>query len=103
MSVIESEGGNLSGYLASVNHEASHMLGPGVMESEDDAAALILAELNRQLGQTPVWLIPTSCQQLAQTLYSWGAKNCELHFGQIRGNTAGFTGVMMPTFLPETA
>lgn len=103
ISVLAETDGTISGYLASVNDPASNMLGPGCSKTQDDAAALILTELNRYPGQTPVWLIPTSCNALAQTLYGWGARNCELHFGQVRGGQASFTGVMMPSFMPETA
>jgi hypothetical protein len=35
-------------------------------------------------------------------MYALGAKNCELHFGQVRGPWTAPTGVVMPTFMPET-
>jgi GNAT superfamily N-acetyltransferase len=103
VSVMETSEGGLSGVLASVADPASRMIGPGVAKEEDSAAALLCFELNLHTGETPVWLIPTNCQQLAQTLYSWGARNCELHFGQVRGGEAAFQGVLFPTFMPETA
>jgi GNAT superfamily N-acetyltransferase len=103
VSVLTEDDETVSGYLASVNDPASNMLGPGVCDTESGAAALIRFELNRYPGQTLVWLIPTRCNALAQTLYGWGARNCELHFGQIWGGDADFSGVMMPTFMPETA
>ncbi len=102
-SVFIDSSGRLSGYLVSVAHTASRMLGPGLSRDEPTAAALIAHQLDQHRGHTPVWLIPTGCSELAQTLYGWGARNCELHFGQIRGGEARLTGVMMPTFMPETA
>jgi hypothetical protein len=36
-------------------------------------------------------------------MYDWGARNCELHFCQVRGEFKPFQGISMPTFLPETA
>ena len=35
-------------------------------------------------------------------LYALGAKNCELHFAQVRGAWTAPAGVVMPTFMPET-
>jgi hypothetical protein len=49
-----------------------------------------------------VFLVPAVCQQLVETLYGWGARNCELHFAQIRGHFEPPTGIVMPTFMPET-
>lgn len=103
VSVMESPTKELVGVLASVADPASRMIGPGLARDEQAAQALLLTELNYHAGATPVWLIPTDCRSLAQTLYSWGARNCELHFGQVRGGDAGFSGVFFPTFMPETA
>jgi hypothetical protein len=36
-------------------------------------------------------------------LYYWGARNCEIHFAQVRGEYWSPSGVVMPTFMPETA
>jgi hypothetical protein len=35
-------------------------------------------------------------------MYDWGARNCELHFCQVRGEFQAFRGISMPSFLPET-
>jgi GNAT superfamily N-acetyltransferase len=102
LSVFESAAGGIEGFLASVNHRASNMLGPGVARSEVVTAALIAAELNHHRGRRPVFLVPVQCGDLVQTLYRWGARNCELHLAQVRGRFAGFHGVVMPTFMPET-
>jgi hypothetical protein len=102
VSVIESPSTGIDGFLVSVKHAASNMLGPGVMRSEADAAALILAEVGRHRGGSPAFLVPTTCGALVQQLYRWGARNSEIHLFQSRGAAEPFRGVVMPTFMPET-
>jgi len=101
VSVIEGDGG-VDGFLCSVNHPGSNMLGPGVMRSEADAAALLFAELDVHRGRAPVFLLPVDAAELVSTAYSWGARNCEMHFCQVLGEFKGFDGIAMPTFMPET-
>ncbi len=101
-SVIESAAGKIDGYLVSVQHPASNMLGPGVMRTEEDAAAVILAELNHNHGRSPMLVVPAACGGLVKTLYGWGLRNSEIHLFQARGPAAAFAGVVMPTFFPET-
>jgi GNAT superfamily N-acetyltransferase len=103
LSVLDDGWGGIDGFLASVNHPGSNMLGPGAARTEDGAAALILAELNRHRGRSPVWLVPADCGGLVQRMYAWGAKNVEIHFAQVRGRFDGFHGIVLPTFMPETA
>ena len=102
--VIESEETKqINGVLVSVKHPGSTMLGPGCMRSEEDALALIRYQLDQHhRGGQPVWLVPSSCHSLVTELYHWGAKNCELHVGQTRGQWQESVGVIMPTFMPET-
>jgi GNAT superfamily N-acetyltransferase len=102
-SVYESIAGKIDGFLVSIAHPGSNMLGPGVMRTEEQAAALILKELRVRTGATPVLLAPVECSALVQTLYGWGARNCEIHFAQVRGEYRQPSGVVMPTFMPETA
>ncbi|NQT53885.1 GNAT family N-acetyltransferase [bacterium] len=101
-SVIEGQGGAIEGFLVSVAHPGCHMLGPGVVAAEPQAAALIHAELSRHRGFTPVWLVPSACAELVKTMYAWGARNCELHFAQCRGAWPEPSGIVLPTFMPET-
>ncbi|RCS54132.1 GNAT family N-acetyltransferase [Bremerella cremea] len=104
VAVIDAADGNgIDGFLASVCHPGSNMLGPGVMRTEEDAAALVYFELNRQRGRMPVWLVPVEASLLVQYCYGWGAKNCELHVSQVRGQWTPTEGVIMPTFMPETS
>jgi GNAT superfamily N-acetyltransferase len=102
VSVLERAGGGIDGFLASVNHPGSNMLGPGLARTQADAATLIAAELDYHRGRRPVFLVSVECAELVRQLYGWGARNCELHFAQVRGKYEGFNGVVMPTFMPET-
>ena len=101
-SVLEDDRGGVRGFLCSVAHPGCNMLGPGVMRTEEDAAALILAELNHHRGRGPVFLIPADRPKLVQQVYAWGGKNCEIHFAQVRGEFRPFEGIVIPTFMPET-
>lgn len=102
-SVIEDAAGRLSGFLFSVSHPASKMLGPGVMRSEADAVALIYRELNARRGETMVWLVPSDRREMLEAMYRIGAKNCEIHFAQVLGEKPELKGIVMPTFMPETS
>ena len=101
-SVIESAAGKIDGFLVSVRHAASNMLGPGVMRTEADAAAVILAELNHNRGRSPVLVVPAAYGGLVKRLYGWGLRTSEIHLFQARGEVLAYRGVVMPTFFPET-
>src|SRR5262245_61179170 len=100
--VYESPRGDIDGFMISSAHPALNMLGPCVARSDAEAAALILRELDVHRGRSPVFLVPVDRPGLVRQLYDWGARNCELHFCQVRGEFQPFRGVNMPTFLPET-
>jgi hypothetical protein len=78
------------------------MLGPGVARSDTEASPLIFSELNQHKGRSPVFLAPMEQATLVRQMYDWGARNCELHIYQVRGEFKPFQGISMPTFLPET-
>ena len=101
VSVFEGDGG-LDGWLVSCGHPGLNMIGPGLARTEEQAAALLTAELNANAGRTPLFLVPVTCGDLVRLCYSWGARNCEMHFAQARGGAEPFRGVTFPTFLPET-
>lgn len=103
VSVLDNQQGGIDGFLCSVFHPASNMLGPGVMRNEEDALALIRAELNHYRGRSPVLLIPADRPKLAREIYSMGGRNCEIHFAQARGDALPCKGIVVPTFMPETA
>ena len=100
--VFESPQGRIDGFMISSGHAAVNILGPSVARSERQAAALLVRELERYKGRTPVTLVPVECEKLVRQMYDWGARNCELHFGQVRGAFQAFRGVNLPAFLPET-
>jgi predicted N-acetyltransferase YhbS len=94
---------HLTGWLTSNTHSGSGMIGPGLAADEPTALALLAYQLNHHAGRTPVFLIPATATSLTQTLYAWGARNCELHFQQVLGPCPPIRGIPMPSFLPESA
>ena len=102
ISVLEEGRGRLGGYLASIGHPLFNEIGPGVARSEAHGAALLLRELNRYPGRTPLVLVPCEATELVALLYRLGGRNCELHAAQVRGPSQPFAGVSFPTFMPET-
>ena len=96
------EDSKLLGFLSSVNHPGSRMIGPGIARSEKVATALLHAQLDGFRGQCPVFLLPVTARHAVQTAYSWGARNCEIHFAQCLGNHQPPKGVVLPSFMPET-
>ncbi|MBT7301180.1 MAG: GNAT family N-acetyltransferase [Victivallales bacterium] len=102
VSVFESAPGRLEGFLVSCGHSGVNMIGPGVMCEDEVTAALLFTELNQHRGRTPVFLLPVERNELVRQVYSWGGRNCEMHFSQVLGDFTPFQGINMPTFLPET-
>jgi GNAT superfamily N-acetyltransferase len=103
LSVHEDQRGRIDGFLASCSHPGMPMIGPGAARDEEQAAALLAAELTANAGRTMVFLLPVECGSVVARAYAWGARNVELHVAQVLGDAAPFRGVTMPTFLPETA
>ncbi len=112
--ITENPEGQITGYLTSIIHPASNMLGPGAMFTDTDAIALITAQLLHNAGRSPVFLIPADHPNLTAAMYQLGAKNCEIHVTQstmppdMAPHAAPVTSpsggsVIMPTFMPETA
>ena len=100
--MYENDAGAIDGFMMSVRHPASNMIGPGASRNVTQATALILAELDHHRGGTPVFLVPVTCTELVKTLYGWGARNCEIHFAQVLGEFQEPSGITLPTFMPET-
>ena len=101
--VYRNSSGTLLGFLGSVDHPASQMIGPGVAESEKVAMSMLANLLDSFRSKCPVFLLPVTAKEAVQTAYSWGARNCEIHFSQYRGESQLPRGVVMPTFMPETS
>lgn len=94
--------GKPDGWLASVDHPGSRLVGPGVARHAAVALGLLHAQLAVPRGGTPVFLVPAGEKDLVAALYGWGARNVELHVLQVRGTYAPPCGVTMPSFLPES-
>ena len=90
------------GFLSSVNHPASKMIGPGVARNEEVIEIMLANLLDRFRGESPVFLLPVSATRAVQSAYKLGARNCEIHFAQCRGESMEPDGIIMPTFMPET-
>jgi GNAT superfamily N-acetyltransferase len=101
-SVAEGADGSLDGYLVSIGHPLFNTIGPGVARTEETAAALLLDHLNRYAGRMPVFLLPVESASVVRLAYRLGARNCEMHAAQARGEAQPFRGVTIPTFMPET-
>ncbi len=102
ISVAASAGGELHGFLASIKHPASCLVGPGVADTEDAAICLVAEELCQHVGGQALVLVPCTAPRLAEAIYAWGGRNCELHVAQVRGDSPPARGVVLPTFMPET-
>jgi GNAT superfamily N-acetyltransferase len=102
-SIYENASGGIDGFLTSSLHPALNMLGPGVCRTDGEALALIKRELDVNRGRSPVLLVPVERENIVRQLYDWGARNCELHFCQVRGHYQPFKGINFPTFILETA
>ncbi|MCS3406214.1 MULTISPECIES: GNAT family N-acetyltransferase [Gammaproteobacteria] len=95
--------GIIGGYLASVAHPASRMLGPGCCLHEEMALELLNWMLDRHhRGSTAVVLVPAQPSALSRELLRWGGRICELHLAQAKGDVQLPGGVVMPSFLPES-
>lgn len=101
--LCRNEQGQLLGFLSSVDHPACRMIGPGVAEDEKVAVSMLANQLQNFRGKTPVFLLPVTAKLAVQSAYSWGARNCEIHFSQCNGDHQPHKGVVMPTFMPETS
>jgi GNAT superfamily N-acetyltransferase len=95
-------GNGIRGFLGSIVHGGTQMLGPGLMQTEEEALALITAQLHHHAPGNPVILVPVRAAGLVASLYRAGARNVELHVAQVRGTGREPEGIVIPTFLPES-
>lgn len=100
---IAEQANRMTGWLVSCGHVANRMLGPGCMSDDVSGLALISQELNLFRGRSVMVMVPANHNNLVRQLYAYGARNSELHFAQCRGQWVAPVGLMIPTFLPETA
>ena len=100
--LVHEQAGEITGFLFSIDHPGSCMLGPGVMLDDNAAFDLITAQLSGFKKSSPLFLVPAQAKQLVQRLYELGARNCELHLSQVLGQAQEPAGIVMPSFMPET-
>ena len=99
--VIEREN-CISGFLCSVNHESTKIIGLGAFQEYKSAISLIKSHLNYYKGLNPLVIIPAKEKDLVQELLKMKAKNVELHISQsIPASESPSNGLIMPTFMPE--
>ena len=102
-SVYETPAGEMIGYMIASTHQALNILGPAAAMTDAVAAALLYNELDQHRGQSPLFILPADRPALVRQAYDWGACNVELHVSQVRGKAEPMRGVVLPTFLLETA
>jgi GNAT superfamily N-acetyltransferase len=103
--VYVNDDGQFQGFLHASTHPACRMLGPGVAISEAVMSELIAAQLDRVFrGHSVLWLVPVKATGLVRQAYAWGARNTEIHLSSSCGAKVPFpqSGVILPTFLPES-
>lgn len=101
--LVRNSNGAIEGFAAGVLDPGSNMIGPGIARTEEGMAALIRFGLNAWPGKSPVFLIQSDCLQLRQDMKNLGARICELHIAQVRGQYLPARGIVLPSFMPETS
>ena len=93
----------IQGFLCSVNHASSKIIGLGAMKEHRSAAALIKSQLNHFKGENPLVIIPSKERELVQELLKLKARNVELHVSQTNSpdSAVPIKGLILPTFMPE--
>lgn len=90
------------GFLTSIEHPGTTMLGPGCMIDQAAALALITYELNKKPGRDRIVLVPSRAKEITKVMYKLGGKNIETHIAQCCGEFMKPHGIVIPCFLPET-
>ena len=75
----------LLGFLCSVNHPASRMIGPGVARSENITTALLAAQLDFFRGFSPVFLLPTNAAASRKNCLFMGGEKLRNSFRPVPG------------------
>ena len=95
--------GRLHGFLAALLSARNVTVGPGLCHDADSAGPLLHFVLNHFPDRRALILAPCDQPALTRLLYSWGARNVEIHVAQVRGRGQPFGGITFPTFMPESA
>lgn len=101
MLVYESSEG-IEGFMMSIKHPASQIIGPGAARDEHVLDSLISVSLNRFKDTSVMTLLPMEQHSLIRKMYDLGGRNIETHLYQVWGEFQGFKGLSIPGFMPET-
>ncbi|MBM3874410.1 MAG: GNAT family N-acetyltransferase [Verrucomicrobia bacterium] len=82
--VAEDDRGTLTGYLVASVHPHHRAIGPGAVDDEATAEALLLTALDSYRGGSVLVLAPAAAAGLVALLYALGGRNVELHVAQSR-------------------
>ena len=82
--VAEDAAGALTGYLVASVHPHHRAVGPGAVDDETTAEALLLTALDGYRGGSALVLVPAAASRLVACLYALGGRNVELHVAQVR-------------------
>jgi ribosomal protein S18 acetylase RimI-like enzyme len=100
--IYEDDSCEMRGFMVSSQHPDWNMIGPGIAFDSEIAQALIWKAINERRNRSTVLLAPACAKDLIATLYKWGGKNIELHIAQSTVRFESTSGIVFPTFLPET-
>jgi len=95
--------GSIAGALNVTNHAANCTLGPAHARDEASVCRLLAAALPVVAGRTALILVSPVATKVTSMLYTWEARNADIHVLQVRGAYQAPTGVQLMTFLPESA
>ncbi|MFM2413557.1 MAG: hypothetical protein RJB05_733, partial [Armatimonadota bacterium] len=95
--------GTVLGALNVTNHIANCTLGPAHARDEASVCRLLAAALPVVAGRTALVLVSPAASKVTSLLYTWKARNADIHLLQVRGAYTAPTGVQLMTFLPESA
>lgn len=82
--IAEGSDDALRGYLVASVHPHHRTIGPGAVEDEAVAQALLLAALEAFRGGSVLVLAPAAAAGFVAFLYALGGRNVELHVAQVR-------------------
>ena len=100
--VCENEIGGIDGFLISLKSPALNILSPCVARDQETALALLRNDVNRFAGTWALFVVPMQQRKIVDQLYEWKAFNVETHVLQVWGEYKPCTGVVLPSYLPES-
>lgn len=100
--IFENEG-EIQGFLCSVKHASTNIIGLGAVRSASSTLPLIKSHLKYFKGQSPLIIVPAREKLIVQELLKMKARNVELHVTQSisKDPLQPVKGIVIPTFMPE--